>query len=241
MTVLDPDLQAELEEERDGLLRSLDDLEAEREAGDLDEADYRNLRDGYTARAAEVLRALDGQRTARATAGAARRPRPRWQRPVAILVVAGLAVGAGLAVAGAAGSRPPGGVITGEDLEGNVDARLAEAADIADTEPLRSLEIYDEVIAEDAANVEAFAERGLLLASLSAGLDRPELLDGARASVDRALELDADDPRSRFYLGLVELFDGNRRAARRAFRSALAADPPPFLRQSIEQRLAALS
>ncbi|MGH9078049.1 MAG: hypothetical protein ACRDY0_11485 [Acidimicrobiales bacterium] len=49
-----------LEEERDFLLRSLHDLEAERAAGDIDELDYRSLRDGYTSRAAAVLRRLDG-------------------------------------------------------------------------------------------------------------------------------------------------------------------------------------
>ncbi|MFP5377645.1 MAG: tetratricopeptide repeat protein [Acidimicrobiia bacterium] len=47
-----------LEEERDFLLRSLDDLERERAAGDLADEDYRALRDDYTARAAAVLRRL---------------------------------------------------------------------------------------------------------------------------------------------------------------------------------------
>ena len=52
---------AELEEERNFLLASLEDLEAERDAGDVDEHDYTVLRDQYTARAAAVLRALDQQ------------------------------------------------------------------------------------------------------------------------------------------------------------------------------------
>lgn len=52
--------RSELEEERDFLLESIRDLDAEREAGDLDEADYRSLRDQYTSRAAAVLRALEG-------------------------------------------------------------------------------------------------------------------------------------------------------------------------------------
>ena len=55
----DPDAYAALEEQRDFLLGSLDDLERERAAGDIDEADYEALRDDYTARAAAVLRALD--------------------------------------------------------------------------------------------------------------------------------------------------------------------------------------
>ena len=49
----------ELEEERDFLLRSLDDLDRERAAGDLDPADYVALKEDYTARAAAVLRAID--------------------------------------------------------------------------------------------------------------------------------------------------------------------------------------
>ncbi len=51
-------LRVELEEERDFLLRSLDDLEAERAGGDLEEDDYRSLQGDYTARAATVLRRL---------------------------------------------------------------------------------------------------------------------------------------------------------------------------------------
>jgi len=49
---------AELDDERSFLLDSLEDLERERAAGDLSEADYSVLRDRYTRRAAEVLRAL---------------------------------------------------------------------------------------------------------------------------------------------------------------------------------------
>jgi hypothetical protein len=52
----DPDELARLEEERDFLLRSLRDLDREHEAGEIEEDDYRSLRDGYTARAASVLR-----------------------------------------------------------------------------------------------------------------------------------------------------------------------------------------
>jgi tetratricopeptide (TPR) repeat protein len=61
-----PDLDGysddELIEERDFLLSSLADLDAERDAGDVGEDDYTVLRDGYTARAAAVLRVLDRRR-----------------------------------------------------------------------------------------------------------------------------------------------------------------------------------
>ena len=49
---------AELEEERRFLLRSLEDLEREHDVGDVDDADYSTLLDGYTVRTAAVLREI---------------------------------------------------------------------------------------------------------------------------------------------------------------------------------------
>ena len=61
---VDPDRLAELEDERRFLLRSLRDLDAELAAGDVDDVDYETLRDGYTKRAADVLRAIEEGRAA---------------------------------------------------------------------------------------------------------------------------------------------------------------------------------
>ena len=58
-TRLDPDALAALEQQRDFLLASLRDLDREHDAGDLDDIDHQTLRDDYTARTAEVLRAID--------------------------------------------------------------------------------------------------------------------------------------------------------------------------------------
>jgi tetratricopeptide (TPR) repeat protein len=58
-----------MEEERDFLLRSISDLDREWAARDLAEADYRRLRDGYTARAAAVLRQLQALEGAGSEAG----------------------------------------------------------------------------------------------------------------------------------------------------------------------------
>ena len=54
-----PDAEREqLEQERDFLLRSLDDLELEHESGGIDDESYAELHDDYTARAAAAIRAL---------------------------------------------------------------------------------------------------------------------------------------------------------------------------------------
>ena len=92
---LDLDEIALLEEERDHLLASLEDLEREFAAGDMDELDYRTLKDDYTVRAATVLEALDEQHRALRAAAPTRRP------AVTVAIAAGVvafAVVAGLFV-----------------------------------------------------------------------------------------------------------------------------------------------
>lgn len=73
---MNPDRLAELEEERRFLLRSITDLDREHRYGDVDDHDYRTLRDGYTARAATVLRAIE--------AGQEQASQPRVRRPKVI-------------------------------------------------------------------------------------------------------------------------------------------------------------
>src|SRR3954467_12545664 len=55
---LDPDRRRQLEEERDFLMASLDDLELEHGSGGIDDESYAELHDDYTARAAAVIRTL---------------------------------------------------------------------------------------------------------------------------------------------------------------------------------------
>jgi hypothetical protein len=84
----DADLET-MEQEREFLLRSLADLDAEYEAGDIDDDDYRTLTDDYTVRAATVLRAIEATKATRSTkkrgpsSGPARpaRSRPRTTAP----------------------------------------------------------------------------------------------------------------------------------------------------------------
>jgi hypothetical protein len=83
-------------------VRSLDDLDRELRAGDIDELDASTLRADYTHRLAGVQRAIEGGRVAIAQHA---RPRRLGRRIVAIVVVAGMALGAGLVVANVAGSR----------------------------------------------------------------------------------------------------------------------------------------
>jgi len=127
-------------EERDLLLRQLDQLDEEHEAGDISDTDYQVLVDGYTARTAVVLKLLSSPpSTARkpaapskkaaapisksSTAGAAKQATASgdtgagsraWLRTaVTVVALAVFAVGAGFALAQASGERGIDGQLTG--------------------------------------------------------------------------------------------------------------------------------
>ena len=122
-TRFDPDALASLESERDFLLRSIADLETEREAGNLDDERYRTLRDDYTARAAAVLRSIEeGQDAAPAPA-----PVPRKRKLLTGGAVLAFVVVAALALAAASGNRRDGQTITG-----NAQGAKPEEASAAD-------------------------------------------------------------------------------------------------------------
>ena len=227
---IDPDALADLEEQRDLLLRSLDDLEREHQAGELSTADYEALRDETTRRTAEVVRAVESGRLSIAL-----RPRPYRGRVVlAGVAVAAVAVASGVAVASSSGSRQPGTFGSGE-VRDLTDDRLEEASALARSGDVQgALDLYDGVLADDPQNVEALSERGLLLASLSEAAGLPRLLGSGRRSVEQALEVDPGNPRPLFYLGLIQRLEGDSEAAVATLQQALASDPPPDLRQNIE-------
>src|SRR5436305_6855922 len=216
-----------LEEQREILLRSLRDLEAERAAGDIDETDYVTLKDDYTARAAAVIRALQAGSTAApadsartsARAGTSRTPPPRqapvavaprkfsWKAPVTIVVVLALAGLAGWAVASSAGERTAGQSATGSvPQSGNpIDAKLATARKlIGQKKIVDALKTYDDVLKADPNQPEALAYRGWLL--YLAGLG-----DDGLASVTKATQADDSYPDAHFFRGqmLCELHHDN--------------------------------
>ena len=109
---LDPERRRQLEEERDFLMQSLDDLDVEHETGGIDEESYTELHDDYTARAAAVIRTLrDGVDVT--PAPAPRSPNRTRRRVVLVSVVLVFAIAAGTSLAYALGARLPGQTASG--------------------------------------------------------------------------------------------------------------------------------
>jgi tetratricopeptide (TPR) repeat protein len=112
---VNPDVLASLESERDFLLRSIQDLESEREAGNLEDDRYRELKDDYTARAAAVLRSIEEGRDA----VPAPPPVPKKQKLLTGGAILVFVVVAAVALAAASGRRQDGQTTTGNAQSGD--------------------------------------------------------------------------------------------------------------------------
>ncbi len=114
-----------LEAQRAFLLRSLDDLEAERADGNIDDETYARLHGDYTARAAAVLRAIEGDTSAPAGSPP---PVPAKRRALVIGGVVVFAIAAAVTLALTIGPRQPGGTVTGGVTQNSQTASVLAAA-----------------------------------------------------------------------------------------------------------------
>ncbi len=218
---MNPDQLAELEEQRRFLLRSITDLDREHQYGDVDEHDYETLRDGYTARAAAVLRAIE--------AGHAEIPRGRRHRPrvVAAWIVGTVAVAslAGWLVARTSGQRLPGQSITGGLPGDEVARKLAEARQFLGVDPQQAIIRYQQVRELDPDNAEALTYLGWLVAqsgSAEAASAGAEFLRGA-------IELDPTYADPHCFLAITSarfLQPPDTDTARREAQACLDNNPP---------------
>ena len=228
---VDLDALADLEEQRRFLLQSLRDLDRERDAGDLDEDDYRTLKDDYTVRAAAVLRAIEDNRTGLRQARD-RRPRPSVKLTALVLAgVVAVAVLAGVLVAGSSGERLPGRTSSGSVSTANRD-RLAQAQSLfGQSKWPEALGVYAKVLHDDPRNLEALTYGGWSLAQLGQ-------VDSAQRSLDRALAVDANFPPAHLFRGLLLLDARNDpKGAIPELQAFLAANPPAGMVPVIQGRL----
>jgi len=190
----------ELRDEQQFLLNSLRDLEKERDAGDIDDADYETLRSGYVARTATITRELEG------LAAAAEAPQKSWVRRLLLVAcVLGLAIGTGVFVANSAGQRLPGETITG-GIEQSTANVLATARQLNFTDPAKSIELYTRVLKLEPDNTEALTYRAWMLALSSREADvsvKQLALATAVADLIRAQNADPSYPDAHCFLGII--------------------------------------
>jgi cytochrome c-type biogenesis protein CcmH/NrfG len=205
--------QAALEAERDFLLRSLDDLESERDAGNIDDETYRTLHEDYTARAAEVIRSLrDDTEPVRVEAGGT----SRRTKVIAIVCIAAFVGVTAYGLTRALSPRSPGDTITGNsdsdtsgqsdeeiladlaqasaDAPDSYDARIAYARMLLGSDLAQALREFDAAAELDPSQPEPPTYVGWINAlaarALDPGPDRDALIARAHESLDQALALD---------------------------------------------------
>lgn len=224
-TRLDPDALAALEEQHDFLVRSLDDLDRELEAGDLDERDHASLKEDYERRAAAVAQAIEDGRTRFA---APRPPQRRGRGALAIGGVVAVAVLAGVLVAQASGRRDAGDQATG-DIRASARDKLGEClSGEGEVEPVDTLKCYDAVLAEAPDDPEALTYRGWFLV-------RAGLVDEGYEWLERAVTADPSFPDARVFRAIVLLRDRDDPGAAKAELDAFdAAGPSAGMRQLAE-------
>jgi tetratricopeptide (TPR) repeat protein len=236
---LSPDRLAALEEERDFLLRSLSDLEAEFEAGDMEAADFEELRADYTVRAADVIRAIDDQQTAMRAAAPSRSKGRVAAWFVGVVV---FAVAAGWLLGQALGER---GV--NDQLTGSIDLtpreQFLECQFLDQSGAINEAnECYTELLEVAPENVEALAYKGWLLErtagsaeQLGADDEAAELRASARLLLEQAVAVDPGYPDARAFRVIISNSEGDREAACAEYQIFIDLDPPPFMQELVDQ------
>jgi len=232
---VDPDRLAELEDERRFLLRSLRDLDAELAAGDVDATDYATLRDGYTKRAADVLRSIEEGRAALPPQRSG-----RWKRNLLVAaIVIVVAIGAGILVARAAGQRSPGQTITGGVGAADTATLLAQARTMFGVDARQASDLYRQVLDDDPTNVEALTYQAWLIYvnSVSANDElRQQAVETARQQLTRAVQVDPNYADPHCFLAVFALrVDGDAAASQAETDRCLQLDPPALIRGLMQQ------
>ena len=222
MSPVGADRQARLEEDRDFLLSSIDDLELEYAAGDIDEVDYRALNADYTARAAHVIRVLaDDDKAVAPIPAAAVGGKLAW-----ILGVVLVAAVAGVLVAQFSGSRSSGDSITGGIRTTSREMLFDAQQAFAEGDAARALAIYEDIIEIQPSSVEALTYRGWLTS-------RTGDPAGAVADLDDAIAIDPEYPDAHVFRAIVALDLDDPDTAQAELAEFDALDPPAFAQQLV--------
>jgi tetratricopeptide (TPR) repeat protein len=223
--MINPDEQASLEEERRFLLESLRDLERENEAGDIDDEDYRVLKNGYVHRAAQIIKVLDAGVDARVT-----RPRASMKRRIgSVAVVVLIAGAAGWFVAQQSGQRLPGQTISG-GIEDSTASMLSQARSLNFSDPKTAIDLYSKVLALNPDHVEALTYRSWLIALVARDApDDMKILAFAAATqgLDHAIDVEPEYPDAHCFLGIVRFrLAGDAAGAKEQLDICAALNPP---------------
>lgn len=210
-----------MDDEREFWLESLDDLDEELAAGDLEQEDHRVLSRSYTRQAAQTLRGDREQPQKSDGKG----------RGKLIAVAAGLVmvgVLAGVFLARAVGSRHSGDTITGNDAVTSVPGLLRNAEESAAAGDLdEAIAIYDRVLERSPSNPTALAYKGWFLTLEGQEAEAADVLADAVVTAP-------DYPDARAFQAILLYRTGDCSGAAAELAAFDATNPPEFISQLVE-------
>jgi tetratricopeptide (TPR) repeat protein len=221
----------DLRDEQQFLLRSLRDLDNERAAGDIDDADYAALRDGYISRTAAITRELNG-------AGASEAISRNWVRRILVIgCVIAAGAGAGIWVASQSGQRLPGESATGA-IDQSSSGILATARQLNFSDPGKAIELYTQVLKLEPDNAEALTYRSWILAltaRAASGSVKQLALVTAVNDLLRAQQVDDQYPDAHCFLGIVYFrFLNSASLAKPQLDTCKAMNPPEEVQSFVD-------
>ena len=226
----------DLRDEQQFLLRSLRDLDNERAAGDIDEADYATLRDGYISRTAAITRELEGADVATPVINR------NWLRRILVVVcVVAAGAGAGIWVARQSGQRLPGQSSSGA-IEQSSSGLLASARQLNFSDPGKAIELYTQVLKLEPDNAEALTYRSWILAltaRAATGSVKQLALITAVNDLLRAQKVDNQYPDAHCFLGIVYFrFLNSASLAKPQLDTCKAMNPPKEVQSFVDSIVA---
>ncbi len=245
-----PDERWFLTDQREFLLRSLEDARREHEAGDLSDEDHAVLVARDSARLAEVdadLAAL-GPATASARppeaegaeppvgeaapdATVTRGPMPRWRKLAIAACCLLIVLGAGLLLTHFLQSAQPGQPLSGsitQSQQQQIEQLLDRALEANNRGDVGSaLNLYDQVLSEDPSDPNALAYAGYLQWNIGSKSHVANLVKIGRAEIEKAVHVAPSNPEGHLFYGLVLANqDHDDAGAVEQFNDYLADGPP---------------
>ena len=229
-----------LNDQREFLLRSIDDAEREYDAGDLAKADFDVLIVRDRTRLAEVeaeLAALGPERSegaipmAEPDVAPVRRRYSNWRRAGILVACLFIATGAIILVDHALNPAAPGQPSSGSTPESKTEliaAQLAEAVILSnDGEGVPALQLYQKVLAEDPGDPVALAASGWLEWNYGNAARSGAVMRSGRSAEQKAIRLAPTYYAGHLFLGLIILNqDHDATGAIGQFTKFLADSPP---------------
>ena len=230
-------------EDRDFLFTSLEDLEREYAAGDMDDADYEALKSSYVKRLADVLRGADVSDELLENVDVV--PVRNGRKFVLTVgVVLCVAVGLGVLVARQSGQRLPGQTLSG-GTPNSTAGLLAQARQLNFSDPIAAIKIYSEVLKTRPDEVEALTYRAWLLAltAREASEDiRTAAVQAAIVGLGRAIFIDPEYPDAHCFLGIVSYrFVADTATAKTELKKCQETNPPAEVQTFVDSIVAEVS